>query len=85
MKFMIHVGIGFVGCQHDLDMEIPDQELRGMTRDEIQERVHEDAKEMANERLEYWVRLVDENNKEVDLPEGKEVPIPGPGEGEDES
>lgn len=56
-KFMVHVGIGFVGAEHHVEIDIPDEDLAGMSREEVEKRVYEDAEQIAQERLEYWITL----------------------------
>ena len=78
-KFMVHTRIGFARCQHDDELEIPDEELAGLTLDEVTERVYEDARDISNERIESWVTLYDENDWSGGRPLKEFELIPGPG------
>lgn len=47
MKIKVTLSIGLVGCEHKDEIDIPDEELEGMSAEEIDARLDEEWKEWA--------------------------------------
>lgn len=61
MKIKMGCGIGYVGAEHYDDVEIPDEELEGMTEDEKEDYIYEEyVMPFANEYLEAWYEIEDD-------------------------
>lgn len=62
MKIKMGCGIGYVGAEHYDDVEIPDEELEGMTEDEKEDYIYEEyVIPFANEYLEMWYEEVEDD------------------------
>lgn len=53
MKFILYVGTGFVGCKHEDEIEIDDDEYNDMTESERTAYLDSVAQEFMNDRIEY--------------------------------
>lgn len=54
MKLKVNLGIGLVGCKKQSEIEIPEEELEGLTDTERQDVFQEYANEWAANYIEIW-------------------------------
>lgn len=55
MIIMVHCGIGFSGAEHEDEIEIPDEEIAGMSEDDKKDYImSEYVAPWANQYLESW-------------------------------
>lgn len=62
MKIRMGCGIGYVGANHYDEVEIPDEELEGMTEYEKEDYIYEGyVIPFANEYLEAWYEEIEDD------------------------
>lgn len=68
MKIRMGCGIGYVGAEHYDEVEIPDEELEGMTEDEKEDYIYETYLiPFGDEYFEVWYEKIEDNENEGDL------------------
>ena len=59
-KFTITLSIGLVGCEREVDIEIPDEDIEGMSDEEVSRVVDEWARDEVDNMIEWgWTRAED--------------------------